>query len=416
MALHLHVSNAVKDGKTTRTTTLSQDAKNIKPIDVFYEFDRELPWTEDSPIDGNVFGVLLYAMSIGQPFHLHGPITQTAIRNMEEFQNIWLRWKPQDYKRIDIIADRIITIHKHTNPEKAVVAFSGGVDALFTTLEHTQRLPEHLRYPVKSALMVHGFDVDIYNYDDFNGLQERVKPFLDEVGIDLRTVRTNSRELRLQNWSDSPSLELAACLYMLGEEFDYGLIGSSYPYDAMILPKGATPLTDSLIRGDHFSTIHDGCGYARIDKIGMLANNKSACEVLKVCYEGADQGQNCGICEKCVRTRMNFWAMGYDGALPCFPDNYTDDMIATLNIPHHGQYDELLRTLEHARANNIEGAWMDKLEARLNEWKPIDPKKLQRDRHGSPTKNAIKKVIVAMGLEEPAKKTWRKFKRNVLKK
>lgn len=415
MALHLHVLNEEKDAKTTRTTRLTQDDNKTKPIDVFYEFDRIVPWHEDTPVDGNVFGVLLYAMSVGQDFHVHGPVTYTAMRNLEEFQDVWARWRPDMYTKIDIIPERIIRVQKNIENEKAIAAFSGGVDAIYTALRHTQDLPEKLRYPVTSTLLVHGMDVDVYNYDDFNGLKNRVKPLLDELGLELRTVRSNTRELRIQDWSHSPSLQLAACLYMLGEEFAYGLIGSSYPYEQIVVNKGATPITDNLIRGDHFSIIHDGCGAARTDKIKLIAGNETACDVLKVCWKSKDQSVNCGECEKCIRTRMNFWAIGYKGDLPCFPDNFDLEKIKDLTIQFDGQYRELKATLQTAHDNGVSGAWMDALQARLDIWEPTDAKTIQRQRYGSPLKNALKKVVIAVGLEEPVKKAWRSFKRKYAK-
>ncbi len=217
--LHLEVSNSIYDGKSKRVTSLYED-RNQKPVEIFYEFDSVLPWSDNTLLDGHMFAVLLYASALGKPLKVHGALSHTTVRNMEELLSIWCMWQPEIYKKIEILPDRIENSRKTPSKEKAISAFSGGVDSIFTALRNTRILTENTHYPLQSILMVHGFDVDMYNNNDFTKLTQRMQPILDDLNLELRTIRTNSRELKIQNWEDSHGLEIAACLHMYSDEFD----------------------------------------------------------------------------------------------------------------------------------------------------------------------------------------------------
>ena len=67
---------------------------------------------------------------------------------------------------------------------------------------------------------------------------------------------------------------------MLADEFQYGLIGSSEPYDALVIPWGSSPITDYLLSGDRLSIVHDGAGFSRTDKVAEVRHNQVACQTL----------------------------------------------------------------------------------------------------------------------------------------
>jgi len=412
--LHLEVLDSIVAEKSRRITRLKRES-NTTTIDVFYEFDRVMPLAENAILDGHVFAVLLYAMSSGVPLRVHGSLSQGFMRNSLEIQLAWRRWKPDIYQTIDILPDRILDSTGTSTNKSAISAFSGGVDATFTALRHTRILPESVRYPLRSLLMVHGFDIDVYNATDFQKLVTRVTPFIEELGIDLRIVRTNSRDLRLQNWDDSFALELAACLHMYADEFRYGLIGSSEAYDALVIPWGSSPITDNLISGDRFSVIHDGAGFSRTDKVAQIRPFETACRTLKVCWAGADQSQNCGRCEKCVRTHLNFLAAGAAKAPPCFLADLDIANIDKIAINNFVQFGELSSISTYAKVRNLSGAWLDVLDARLATWNTQKASISAAGGRRITLKKRAGRLITKMGYEVPAKKVWRYTRRSLLK-
>jgi hypothetical protein len=400
--LHLDVESSTNGGISRRVTRLRDD-RGTSPIEIFHEFDREVPWSHDTLFDGHVLVILLHAMSRGKPLVVHGPISRAALRNIEELQRAWARWRPETCKKIEILSDRIVDARRVGATEQAISAFSGGVDAVFTAIRHKRTLPESIRYPLSAVLMVHGFDVALENASYFEQLVKRVRPILDELDLRLRVIRTNSMALHLQNWEDSHGLEIAGCLHMLADDYQVGLIGSSEPYDALILPWGSNPVTDHLMSGDRFTVIHDGAGFARTDKVAEIGHVPVVRQSLKVCWEGADQSANCGYCEKCVRTRLNFLAAGC-GSPPCFPGELEAKDIMSIPIRNPVQLAELAGIVRYATSRGVEEPWLPVLKERLAEWHDAGLRENNASRQDS-----------AIGIEapqQPAKKWWQRLRRS----
>jgi hypothetical protein len=157
---------------------------------------------------------------------------------------------------------------------------------------------------------------------------------------------------------------MAACLHMLSDRFNYGLVGSSEPYDALIIPWCSSPITDYLMSGDRLSIVHDGAAFSRTEKVGFLANHPTACRTLKVCWAGKDQGTNCGVCEKCTRTRLNFLAVGV-ASPACFQEPLDMARITSIPLQNTTQLSELQTILRYARHKGIVADWVTLLQKRI---------------------------------------------------
>lgn len=407
VCLNLEVKNTAYNNRSRRISCLYEDGSKNK-IEIFYEFDRIVPWSENIHLDGHLFAILLHAMERGKNVRVHGTISQMAMRNVEELQSIWQMWRPKTYKKIEILPDRVDTSRIVKTQEKAIAAFSGGVDSIYTAMRHTRLLPENVRYPLSDALMIHGFDVDIDNISGFKKLVSRVTPILTDLNIKLRTLRTNSRELKLQNWDDSHGLELAACLHMYYDEFAFGLVGSSGPYYNFILPWGSNAVTDRLISGNNLSIIHDGGGSFRTDKVNDIKNYPLACKLLRVCYEDTENSKNCGKCEKCVRTQLAFLAAGAKSIPECFPEGFNLQIIKDVKLYRDGNITDLKKILEYANEHNVTGEWIAVLEKRIEEWQPPPTAVITKKIKGGYIKRMMIRLCEILCLEEPARKIWRR--------
>lgn len=97
------------------------------------------------------------------------------------------------------------------------------------------------------------------------------------------------------------------------ESADLPPLTEETPLDGHVLCQlGSTPVADHLMSGDLIQLVHDGAGYSRTEKVARLADCPLAVERLKVCCSGRDPSTNCGRCEKCLRTMLNFLAAGRD--------------------------------------------------------------------------------------------------------
>lgn len=305
-------------------------------------------------LDGFVNAVIFHAMGSNQDIHVDGRMTRSALLNLAAFQEAWCRWKPDVYRPIKI-EPLSLTDDPPRAEGRSIAAFSGGADAIFTALRHAGD-----RFALDSVMLVHGFDVPTSRADEFNKLLERVRPLLHHLNLRPRVVRTNIAELRLQKWHDSFLAQLSCCLHNYSHEFRFGLTASGEPYDALVLPWGQNPCTDYLLSGDGFSIVHDGAAYSRTEKIAAIARDPVATRAVKVCWEAADPSTNCGTCEKCVRTRLNFKAVGIDNP-SCFAGELTPEQIRLIRFSNESQRAGFLSILAYAEAHALHGEWLDAL-------------------------------------------------------
>jgi hypothetical protein len=351
--MRLSVSQEGRSDGTRRTLTIT-DTADGREISVYFDFIGEA-FPEPFVLDGFVNAVIFYAMGSGQNIFVDGPMTRSSLVNLAAFQEAWSCWKPDIYRPIKIEPSSI-TDDAPRGPAQTIAAFSGGADAIFSVLRHLGD-----QCAISSVMLVHGFDVPTDRAEDFKLLVERVRPLLDHLNLRLRIVRTNLAELRFQEWEDSFLAQLSCCLHNYSHEFRFGLTGSGEPYNALVLPWGQNPCTDYLLSGDGFSIVHDGAAFSRTEKIEVIARDPVATRAVKVCWLAADRSKNCGVCEKCVLTRLNFKAVGIDNP-SCFDGQITEDQIRLTTLRNEMFRAEFESVLHYANRRGIRGDWLKYME------------------------------------------------------
>ncbi len=272
---------------------------------------------------------------------------------------------PDRYQAVPIEAERVLDETRRRR--EALAAFSGGLDSTFTLLRQHAQTPG--RYGVRSVVMVHGFDVGVRNTQGFDELRRRVQPLLDALEVETLVVRTNAKQpgpFQPSKWEHSFGAQLAGVLHHYSHRFGEGLIASSEPYDALVMPWGSSPALDHLLTGGRMRVVHDGAGFSRSAKAAEIAGHAAAMKGLKVCWAGADQGRNCGVCEKCVRTRLNFLAVGA-GEPACFDQPFDPAAIDTIEPENAAALAELVSVAAEAARRGAEGAWLERLRRRLRQ-------------------------------------------------
>jgi hypothetical protein len=328
---------------------------------VFYEVAGETAPPPPDNFDGILCATVLHAMAERRNIRLHGPATSEILRNLNEFQLAWRRWRPDVYQTVEIEADSVTV--PRPRDERSLSAFSGGVDSTFALLRNNPQGPIP-RYGVDTVVLVHGFDVSLANSDALQELIDRTEPVRALAKARLLIVRTNSKELGLQSWAESCGAQLAACLHLFSADFSHALIGGSDAYDELWLPWGTNPITDHLLSGGRMAIVHDGAAFCRTEKIAFLADVPAALRSLKVCWEGKDQGRNCGVCEKCVRTLLNLMAVGVTDA-PCFDRPLDPRGIRQLAIETDLVLAELRSIVEYGERHHIDADWFRALRRRV---------------------------------------------------
>lgn len=266
--------------------------------------------------DAHLLGWLMHAMRAGLPVHVHGPVSARLLRGLEEWQEAWALWRPEVYRAVAITADEVVE-PAGPGPSDVVVAFSGGVDASFTVHRHLTGAAGRRTVPLRTALMVHGFDVPLDRPDDFERAVHRAGLLLAGTGLRLTTLRTNVRDHTV-DWEDEHGLALAATLGLLADEHGVGLIASSGSYDELEVPWGSSVIIDHHLSGA-LEIRNDSSGLGRVAKIDALARWEAATRHVRVCWKQVGAGANCGACPKCLRTHVTFLLAGAP-AVEAFPE------------------------------------------------------------------------------------------------
>ena len=362
-ALHVDVEAWATASSLLREVRFRRDAGGAE-IRVLYEiFDGA---TRDYPNawDGFLFGALLFLMKSGLPVRVHGPLSRSAMQNLEEVQAFWRMWRPSVYGQVEIVPDRIVDLERSKPGRRAIAGFSGGVDSTFTVLRHRTGLSGAHPYNLDAVLMVHGFDIDFVNRDDFARAAERARPFLAKMGVALRTARTTLKESNLQNWEDSHACQLASCLHQFSDEFEFGMIASTASYANPELPYGSNPVVDHLLSGDAMSLVYDGAGSLKTEKVAAIAKDPVAMAGLRFCWEGKDQSRNCGRCSKCVRTRLMFLLAGVQNPA-CFDEEFEDTMVDAMRVEQISAWARLGEIAAAAERQGVKAPWVRKLQRKM---------------------------------------------------
>lgn len=343
------------NGMATLAWVLHADGQGPFTLAHAVEEEHAALLTQPARGDHALVVALLHAMRHRLDIRVEGEVSPRLLDGLETLQTIWGRWAPERYAPVSITAAREAAPPVPPPGAGGLFAFSGGVDAAYTFFKHLHGAAGRATCPPAAALLVHGMDIPLDRPEAFLGALARVRRMLDGTGVPAITIRTNCRQLSM-DWEQSYGLQLTACFLAFQGSFVAGLKGSSEPYEHLVMPWGSTPLTDPLGSTESMRIVHDGCEASRSEKVDWLVTHSRACEDLRVCWEGPALDRNCGRCEKCVRTMLNFWCLGH--AVPAaFPEPLTPERVATLtprNAVQRAELESILRLAEiHRPADPI---------------------------------------------------------------
>jgi hypothetical protein len=207
------------------------------PLNSFwYEFrGAVLPPPADRG-DNALIAIVYIAMRLGTPVHVRGRVCKRLLANLEEFQDVWARWKPERYRKVPLSADEEIERNIPDIPDCAVLVFSGGVDSSFSLMRHAFGRAGRSTKRILTALLIHGFDISVADHEGFDRASESARATAMEAGVPLTTVRTNWRQVVCTDWEMEFGAGLASCLHHFEPRATAGLIGSDEDYGHLALP------------------------------------------------------------------------------------------------------------------------------------------------------------------------------------
>ena len=274
---------------------------------LWFQMDESYESWLTQAADPWVLAVILNAMRSRVDLVVHGAVSKSLLVNLERFQEIWTRWRPDRYRAVTITAEA--EWPAEVRQGEAVVGFTGGVDSCFTAFRHRRGLPGGQNMNLTAGLTMLGFDVPLFDRDHFGAVLAKCRRMLWSIGMEPLFMATNIREQPIK-WVDLHGTALAASLSVLAGRFAIGVIASTIPLGKLGIPYGSHLLTDPLMGSDGFLIVHDGAEYGREEKVRLLAEWPQAMADLRVCWEGRQRDRNCGQCYKCMRTKLCFMVNG----------------------------------------------------------------------------------------------------------
>ncbi|HEX9659184.1 MAG TPA: hypothetical protein VGA18_02750 [Rhodothermales bacterium] len=347
------------DGSTIRrackVTRIDGDAAVDETI-LWYKLPAGITYPDDTDCDSYLINLLLEAASEGRGISIAGSVSADLLGNLDEFQAAWHHWLPERYHVVEINAQ--LTREDRRPLDRAVCAFSGGVDGAFTTWRHVRGTAGHRTQRIAYGVHVHGFDIPLADREAFAATYQRCSDTLADVGIDLLAVETNFREISKISWEQAFGCALAAVMRNFRLVAGAGLIGSERPYSDVRMAWGSTPLTDHLLGSGEFRIIHDGASRDRTEKVVAIAEWPAAVNSLRVCWKGRFKDRNCGECEKCLRTILNFKASGLPvpDCLPQVP--HFVKAIRSVQLKRDTLLTYWEEICRHAKANGVDDPWL----------------------------------------------------------
>lgn len=350
------------------TTSVAIEIPHQTRKSLWYRLPAEYSSQITSSIDPFVVATIFIGMTAGVDLRVHGEVSPSLLRNLEEFQTIWKCWRPEVYKKIEIIADVEREQPRSEDSAGNIMAFSGGVDSSFTALSHITGSRSGLNRQIKAGVLIQSSSNDL-----FKPPYKKLAAMLANFGIKLIPIVTNAydtfhpnnfpRLSNLRKLQDHFTPVTISCLMLFQETYRVGLLASSEPYQALVTPWSSHPLTDPLLSSNSFKVIHDGAEFNRTQKVGFLAANFPELQsVLQVCWRKDQDENNCGRCSKCIRTILNFRVVGVD--LPkCFEQDVSNSQILRLSLQkmNAAAFNELELLLLEVEKASISDSWVSAL-------------------------------------------------------
>ena len=245
---------------------------------------------------------------------VNGPVSTQFIRNLRSFNEIYC-YKNNKFSHFKIIAKKYLDniAYETKHQRKSLLAYSRGVDATFSLMRHSKKfgiLSQYEKYNVSDILLVHGFDVHSNNIESFSKLSESFNKVLKRYKLNLIKVRTNIKDFSFQDWESGYVAMLSSIFHQMHNKYSLGIFGSTLPGEYTNFLDASRPDAINLLSNPLMKVCIDGSGYDRIQKLMIIAKNKFLVSDLRFCWQGLDSTGNCGVCEKCLRTKLNFLAAG----------------------------------------------------------------------------------------------------------
>lgn len=250
----------------------------------------------DKTADCWLFFMLPIAMGLGEDLEITGPVTSTAVNSFHQAQLALLEKHPH-LRKIAITHEPPITDNRSLDDDRAVASFfSGGLDSAYTA----ETIPE-----INTLVSIWGFDIQLWHEKHWKITEDLLQIQAKEMKRELIILKTNIRDMSngLLYWGrDYHGSALAGVANALSNKIKRIYISATHDEDTNRW--GQFPDLSRAYSNSYQEIIEYG-PLVRAEKALALANNPRT-KLMRVCYRNTRGHVNCGVCQKCIRTRLEF--------------------------------------------------------------------------------------------------------------
>jgi hypothetical protein len=253
--------------------------------------------------------MLIPALENGRDLVIRGTVSKLWLENLFKVADKFRQW--WGYPEISIEADAAEPIPAPEDGRTGVL-FSCGVDAFYSLLE--------TGFQYDDLIGINGMGFETSSPLKYKAHRESGWAVARASGASYVQLRTNGGKHPLL-LNIIPKYTVGGFLtgagHLLGRT-NRLVISSSFTEQSETL-WSTSPMTDPLWVREGMEIIHFGGNATRMDKISAIVDNPLVREYLNVCIPNRQDFTNCGLCEKCVRTRLTIAAEGKLADYTAFP-------------------------------------------------------------------------------------------------
>ncbi len=305
--------------------------------------ESEHPLTAAPEIAASAF--YLPARSAGVRIEFESPLDREFLANLDRVGKLADSWWGWPAAVETVVAKKS---ESSASPRAGTgLFFTAGVDSFCTLRRNLGQ--------IDSLISVHGFDVALRDGRRFAEVERRLSRIANGLDLDLICIKTDLRHhplFRSLGWPLTHGAALAAVAHSLRNRFGRILIASS----DVLPPWGSHPDLDVLWSSSDLEIVNDASELTRLEKVRSIADWELVGETLKVCWENRSAELNCGACEKCVRTQVQFATTQERAKLSAFPGGELLDKIDGLPFVEEELHKQWIEIRQSTRDPAVQAA------------------------------------------------------------
>lgn len=286
------------------------------PKQLYFDVGEDRYDMVNASYDALLISIIPLAMYLGENIEVKGNIDSDLYENILEAIALFNAWYPKKTSIIDINATELV-VRSTLRTGKTMSFYSGGVDSLFNI---AGRVADGIG-AVEGGVLVRGMDIPIEETELWDKVSTSLSESIHSFGADMVVVETNARAFQPKgvDWTSTGfGPLLGAVCNLLSRGYDKALIGSYGRYRDLA-PHASGPLIDRLWSSGGVDVVHYSPRFNRLDKIKVIKEYTPALlSTLRVCWKNPSGKYNCGICEKCLRTKSELYIAGAESLVSSF--------------------------------------------------------------------------------------------------